>query len=240
MKLGIGSLEVEYEDGGLHVNGQEHKPDIRTLENMRELLFDVDYGARTPPNTPTYYMFRDLVPELKASGYRYDITVILPSPLGQEFNKTFGHYHPVAVDGLTYTELYNVLEGEAHYLLQKPANDWRVEDVMLIKAKKGDAVPMPPNYGHITINPGKSPLVMANLVYPDFSSDYREYQEKRGGVYYELTNGKMIPNPLYGSPPKLKIKKGGCSKEFKPDILTAFRENPKPFEFLKDPRLYKG
>ncbi|MFH1448189.1 MAG: glucose-6-phosphate isomerase family protein [Candidatus Micrarchaeota archaeon] len=239
MKLNVQSLDLEYNGGKLYVSDQEHKPDIRTLEQMKDLLFDIDYASKQDKHTPLYHMYRDIVPELKKDGYRYDITILSPTPLGNEFNKTFGHYHPTAVENLSYTELYNVLHGEAHYLLQKPANDWRLEEVVLLKAKKGDCIPMPPNYGHITINPGKEPLIMANLVSPDFSSEYREYQTKKGGAYYELVNGKTIPNPLYEALPELKMKKGGCKAAFKPDILAAFYKDPKPFEFLKDPRLYK-
>ncbi len=238
MKLKIKALDIEYEDGKLYVKGEEKKPDIRTLENMSELLFDVNHMHGKDPKTPTYYMYRDLAPDIVEKGYRYDITIIPAIPLGAECNKTFGHYHPKATDDLTYSELYNILSGEAYYLLQRPS-EWRVEDAILVKAKEGDAVPMPPNYGHITINPEKEPLIMSNLVSPDFSSEYGDYKQKRGGAFYVLTNGKIVPNPLYSAPPEIKIKKGGCKKAFKPDILTAFYKDEKPFMFLKDPSLYR-
>lgn len=239
MKLDYKPLNLEFDGDKLYLDGKLCKPDIRTLGQMREVLFDLDV-KRLDPNTPTYHMYRDMAPELKQMQMRFDITIIFPLTLGHEFNKTLGHYHPVAVDGLSYTELYNVIDGEAHYLLQKQAPDGTIDDVILVKAKKGDAVPMPPNYGHITINPGKKPLIMSNLVYPNFSSEYHDYEHKRGGAYYELLDGKLIQNPSHGKLPKIRIKKGSCAKEFKPNILAAYKKNPAPFEFLKDPREYKG
>ncbi len=57
--------------------------------------------------------------------------------------------------------LYEVLEGLAHFLLQTNALD----DVVLIEARKGDIIVIPPGYGHVTINPRlDETLIMANLV----------------------------------------------------------------------------
>ncbi len=238
MKLNVKDLKLEYNGCTLYLDENPVKPDIRTLGQMKAVLFDLEAG-KGDQKTPLYHMYRDLAPKLKENGIRYDVTIIFQKPLGTEINKTLGHYHPPAVLGLSYTELYNVLEGEAHYLLQKPRPDGSIEDAILIKAKKGDAVPMPPNYGHITINPGKDPLIMANLVEANFSSEYREYERHKGGAYYELANGKVVPNPAYGKLPELRIKKGSSWKGLGPDILAAYLKDQKPFEFLKDPRAYK-
>ena len=236
MKLDAKPLDLECDEKGqLFLSGKALKPDIRTLDQMKKVMFHTEPGVQ---DAPTYYMYRDVAPELAAKGIRYDVTAILPLHLGQEKNKTFGHYHPEAAEGLSYTELYNVLAGEAHYLLQKRSGLGQVEDIILVKAKKGDAVIVPPNYGHITINPGKELLVMANLIAPNFNSDYREYEELRGGAYYELSNGKLVPNPAYGSIPQIKIRKGACAPKFKPNILAAYFKKPGNFDFLIDPRKY--
>ncbi|MFH1470426.1 MAG: glucose-6-phosphate isomerase family protein [Candidatus Micrarchaeota archaeon] len=238
MKLDVKDLNLDFSGTTLYLDDTPIKPDIRTLAQMKPVLFDPEAG-KGDPSTPLYHMYRDLMPKLKENNIRYDITVIFNRNLGSEFNKTLGHYHPQAVPELTYTELYNILQGEAHYLLQKPRPDASIEDAILIKAKKGDAVTMPPNYGHITINPGKEPLVMANLVEANFSSDYHLYELNRGGTYYELTTGKLLPNPSYGTLPELKVKKGS-SKGLGPDVLASYLKDPSKFEFLKDPRVYKG
>jgi len=93
--------------------------------------------------------------KIKEKGLRYDITIIPPNKLGMEFVKTAGHYHPFLPGSkMTYPELYEVLEGEAHYLLQRREQERgteRITDVVVVKAKKGDKVIIPPNYGHVTI-----------------------------------------------------------------------------------------
>lgn len=80
--------------------------------------------------------------------------------------------------GVGYPEVYEVLEGRAHFLLQKKTLD----DIVLVEAAKGDIVLIPPGYGHVTINPAQNEtLTMANLVSTEFSSEYGFYDEMRGG-----------------------------------------------------------
>ena len=102
-------------------------------------------------------MFRDLAKSdseleaIKAHHLRYDITVIPPAMLGSEYIKTVGHYHPrVPGTNVYYPEIYQVLEGSATYLLQKVKSGEEdfVMDVVVITAKKGDLVLVPPGYGH--------------------------------------------------------------------------------------------
>lgn len=46
-----------------------------------------------------------------------------------------------------YPELYEMLNGESHYLLQRAQNEESVGEVLLVKATRGDKVIVPPNYG---------------------------------------------------------------------------------------------
>jgi glucose-6-phosphate isomerase len=69
--------------------------------------------------------------------------------LGGEYVKTKGHHHPENPAGTGYPELYEVLDGTAHFQLQTKALD----DVVLIEVHKGDIIAIPPGYGHVTINP---------------------------------------------------------------------------------------
>jgi glucose-6-phosphate isomerase len=86
---------------------------------------------------------------LESQQVRFDMTVIPPGVICGEYVKTKGHYHPTAPDGTGYPELYQVIEGEAHYLLQKED----LSDVVVVHAKAGESVFIPPGYGHVTINP---------------------------------------------------------------------------------------
>jgi glucose-6-phosphate isomerase len=184
---------------------EERTPDVRRLSEIRELLYDRAF-ADSAEDRDLYYMYRDLArneeerEKIHSQHLRYDITIIPPNMLGVEFTKTAGHFHPEAVAGVSYPEVYEVLEGEALYLMQKED----LSDVYIVEAEAGDKVIIPPNYGHITINPSNKPLKMGNWVCADFSSIYAPFREKRGGAYYKTTSG-WIENPSYGNLPKMRI-----------------------------------
>ena len=177
-------------------------PDIRTIEDMVPVLAD----PTCRETGPLYFMYRDLALTgqdrrwMEKHRIRYDITVISPRDLCGELAKTKGHYHPAAPSGLGYPEIYEVLEGSAHYLLQKKD----LSDIAMVHASPGDIVVISPGYGHVTINAGQSDLVMANLVSSAFSSEYGEYERRRGGAYYELSGGNLVRNPAYQGVPGLR------------------------------------
>lgn len=190
----------------------EIKPDIRFVNDMREVLYDQKW-AKTAPNLELYYMYRGVK---KKDGLRYDITVIPPYKLGQEFNKTKGHTHSDA-----YNEIYIVLKGQALYLMQKYAGG-KIADVYAVKAKKGDVVIIPSYYGHITVNPSsKETLKMANWVSEKCLSSYNLFVTKKGGSYYFVNRG-WIKNKRYGTVPKLHFEKP--LKKWQPKLLKQLSQ----------------
>ncbi|HIE33938.1 MAG TPA: glucose-6-phosphate isomerase [Candidatus Altiarchaeales archaeon] len=222
-------------------------PDIRMLSDMNDVIYDREWLA-TAENIELYYMYRDLAlnekdrETMRNENLRYDITIIPANNLGREFVKTIGHYHP-EIDGvgLSYTEIYEVIEGEAHYLLQGLKDD-RIMDVVLVKAKKGDKIIIPPNYGHITINPSKETLVMANYVSDKFSSIYDPIRKKRGGAYFELIDGNFIKNQNYNNLPPIRIIDAQEIYEF--GITRSIRmydliKTPEKLKFLNEPHDYE-
>jgi glucose-6-phosphate isomerase len=223
------------------------KPDVRMLDAMRDLLYDRPWAAAAA-DVPLYFMYRDAGMSeehrelIRRSGLRYDVTVIPPLMLGVEYVKTAGHYHPL-VQGqrLSYPELYYVLKGEAHYILQKAVRG-RVMDVILIKAKEGDNVLIPPGYGHVTINPSSSELEMANWVCRDFSSVYRPYADRKGAAVYELAGGRLVANERYGRVPEVRFFKPTNFEEFglkKNGEIYALVEHLEVLEYLKNPGKYR-
>jgi glucose-6-phosphate isomerase len=62
----------------------------------------------------------------------------------------------------------------------------------LVKATRGDKVIVPPNCGHVAINPSEKTLKMANWVCRSFESLYEPYTQHHGGAYYELINGWLL------------------------------------------------
>ena len=172
-------------------------PDIRHLDDMREVLHDKEF-AKMSYNAEMYYMYRKLE---EKDDLEYDITIIPAQILGNEFVKTAGHYHVGA-----YGELYTVLEGEAIYLLQKlkSGTENEIEDCYFVRAKKGDVVIFPSFYGHLTINPSeKQDLKMANWLAEACIRDYSLYKKLNGGCYFYTTNG-WVKNKNYKTVPALR------------------------------------
>ncbi len=224
-------------------------PAVRRKNDMREVLMEPD--SRGPEEL--YYMYRNVMQDgdggkIRAAGLRYDITVIKPGILGKEFIKTAGHYHPEKKGtGITYPEVYEVISGVAHYLLQEliPGED-KVRRVALLEARAGSRVMMPANYGHITINPGNSYLVMANWVAEEFASEYGQFKEKKGGAYYEVAAGEdteFIPNPLYDPIPPLAewqvVEAPELNLTRERPFYRSFLENPAGFRYLVEPENHR-
>jgi len=222
------------------------QPSVRTLHDLKPVLLSCDADS----NDGMYFMYRDVHAEkdtklLKDNYMNYDITIIPPNRLGKEFTKTAGHYHTfVPNTNVTYPEVYEVLNGEANYLLQKEEAG-KIVDVIIVKATKGCKVVIPPNYGHITINASDKTLIMGNLVSDKFSSVYDSILEKKGGAYYGVAEGKkisFIPNINYKELPKLRILKPkfypkfGLSKSL--PMYKSFIKNPEKFRFLNYPHEY--
>jgi glucose-6-phosphate isomerase, archaeal len=184
-------------------DGELPPPAVRTIEEMRPVLAESSCTC----DSPLYYMYRDLAKSdadwrwLHAHHLRYDLTVIPPRDLCGEWVKTKGHYHPKNPAGVGYPEIYEVLEGQAHYLLQ--SRDLR--DIVMISAGTGEIVIIPPGYGHVSINPSPDQaLAMANIVSTAFESEYGEYESHRGAAYFELCSGELRKNPRYPAVPPVR------------------------------------
>ncbi|MDI3298820.1 MAG: glucose-6-phosphate isomerase family protein [Bacillota bacterium] len=202
-------LRLDEATGRLHFGpGVEPvAPDVRRLEAMRPVLYEPEAGGPAE----LYFMYRGVAragdaARIRAAGLRYDVTVLVDGRVGPEPVKTYGHYHPVRPGGrLAYPEVYQVLCGRAHFLLQKRgAGEAELEDVIIVDAGPGDIVVMPPGYGHVTINPGPGALAMANWVDASFASEYEPYTRTRGGAYYELERDgetEWVENPRYARLP---------------------------------------
>ncbi len=192
------------------------EPSVRRLEELRPVLAD---PAATGPDE-LYWMYRRVgwpaeLAVLDRLHLRYDVTVLRPARLGREFNKTLGHYHPPADPAAgfasAYPEIYEVVAGQACFVLQRPAGGdpeaGALEDVVLVTAAPGDRVVIPPGYGHVTCNPGAGPLVLANATDSRFASLYGPLVGRRGGACYLLEGAagiEAVANPAYGPPPPLR------------------------------------
>ena len=150
-----------------------------------------------------YYMIR-------GGKDKRNITVWESGTVGGEYIKTYGHYHVGDLD-----ETYEIIEGEGIALLQKLVTENgvlqidRVEEFKAIKVKAGDSVYMPPGYGHLVVNTGKTWLVTSDDS-PVFGADdsasmpghadYESVKKMRGFAYYVIEKDNvptLVRNPLY-------------------------------------------
>jgi glucose-6-phosphate isomerase len=191
-------------------------------------------------------MYRDLAKSdadrqwLHRNKLRYDLTVIPPCTLSGEWVKTKGHYHPKNPAGRGYPEVYEVLEGKALYLLQSR----RLDDVLMIPAHAGDIVVIPPEYGHISINPSaEKTLAMANIVSTAFESEYGEYETLHGAAYYAMSDGNLKKNPFYPEIPEVRYPGSeirSATQRFCPGPLSNLIGSESVLEFLNIPEKYPG
>ncbi|MHB1830475.1 MAG: glucose-6-phosphate isomerase family protein [Candidatus Micrarchaeaceae archaeon] len=223
----------------LSCDGVAIKPGIRRLKDIEEVLADRGAAKGLDRNMPLYYMFRAVgskkYGEFKAHNLRYDITVILDCMIGDEFNKTLGHYHPEAEKGLAYPEIYEVIDGSALFIFQRETDG--ATDVKLIDANKGDKILIPPNYGHVTVNNGRKELVLANLVADNFESDYKSIIKKAGAAVYAIGNGGLLLNQRYGDVFVSRIDKLKIKNMQKGSLMDRFLDDPGAFGFLNKPSL---
>ena len=185
------------------------KPEIRYLNDMKEVLYDKKW-LESAPNLELYYMRRGVK---KKNGLRCDITVIPPRMLGKEFVKTKGNRN-----SNNFPELYTVLEGKAILLTQK-TKDGIVKDIAAIKMKKGDWAIVSSDYAVITINPSsQKTLKTANWISEKNKNIYGELETMAGACYFYTKEG-WVKNIKYKIAPKLRFEK-------------PLKKSPKNLDFL--------
>jgi glucose-6-phosphate isomerase, archaeal len=221
-------------------DGELPPPAVRTMEEMRPVLADPSCTC----SDPLYFMYRDVSRSdadwrwLHSHHLRYDLTVIPARDLCGEWVKTKGHYHPKNPAGVGYPEIYEVLEGEAHFLLQSR----NLDDIVMIQAASGDVVVIPPGYGHVSINPsGDEALAMANIVSTAFESEYGEYESHHGAAYFEMTSGTLVKNPRYPPVPgvrTVRAKSGSHDHRISRGPLYRLIGNTEALAFLNTPEQY--
>jgi oxalate decarboxylase/phosphoglucose isomerase-like protein (cupin superfamily) len=174
----------------------------RTHEAMGPVLKNPD----APGPAVHYYMIR-------GGKAQHNVTVWEPGTVGDEYIKTFGHYHIGKLD-----ETYWFVEGEGVLLMQKleevdgqlqPA---RVAEFKAIQAKAGQSQFIPAGYGHLVANVGSTYFVTVDDSPVDFEerdpvslpghADYAMVEQMKGFAFYVVEReGKpaLLRNSAYES-----------------------------------------
>jgi glucose-6-phosphate isomerase len=237
MKISLYSepMKIELNGNNILVDDKEHEWTARKLSEMEDVMMQEPETALLG-DPDMYYMYREV---LKKNTLRFDITVLPPRITEKEYNKTYGHYHPEASDGISYPEVYQVLNGKAAFILQKRNNNGSI-DAYFVGASKGDTLLIPPNFGHVTINQGDETLALSNLVSSSFNSVYDEFKTNHGAAYYYLEGHELVQNPNYFVRDMHRIRPDDINKRFgfeSKDLLSEFAVDPERFSFLEDPKV---
>ncbi|MDI9645089.1 MAG: glucose-6-phosphate isomerase family protein [Archaeoglobales archaeon] len=217
----------------LRIGKNSFKPEIRRASDLKPVLA---FPEALKDDFDAYFMFRDVYKreedymKIKKFGLRYDYTIIPPNDVGGEKIKTYGHYHP-EIFGTSYPEVYQIIDGKAFFILQKRVCE-RVVDVVVVEAKDGDVVIVPPYYGHVLINPTDEEIHSCNWVCRNFHSIYEPYTKKRGACYYYIEE-KWVRNRNYPEAPE--IRTSNSNNIFDVENIYELVDEIELLEFLVNP-----
>ncbi len=250
-------LRIDEDTCSIALGGEMRSPGYST-RSLADLSVVLDDPEAVGPGI-IYWMYRNTGLKTDAGlleGYdlRYDLSAFRSVMLGREPMKTSGHYHPnIPGQAEAYPEIYEILYGEALYVMQKVADygagpaDVEVEDVIVARVKAGQKIVMPSGYGHVTINTLDQPLLMSNWVSSQFNSFYGSVVACRGFAWYLVDeDGELTwePNPRYErGVPEIRVAEPQEVPElgitWDQPMYAACAEAPKKFEFLNKPAAYE-
>jgi glucose-6-phosphate isomerase len=236
-------VSLDLETGELHFGEgvATEAGGARTVGELADVLAFPD-AAASREDESAYLLYRGVrvasgESVLTARGLRYDLTVTLPGDMGSELIKTAGHIHSLAPDGVGYPEIYDVLHGQAAFLLQF-RDPLRVAIAM---CGAGERILIPPGASHLTVNTGWEPLVVADLVAIASQNDYGEFRERRGAAVYLVCDGDSWAeriNPRYPTRPIWTVQDGSRIGDFAPGtgpIYSDAMANPGDYGWLTAP-----
>ena len=149
-----------------------------------------------------------------------NITIWEPGKVGDEYIKTYGHYHVGKLD-----ETYWVLFGEGIVLVQKravdgsgnPIND-EIDQMYAVYVKPNDSIFIHAEWGHLVANISKTFFVTADDSPVNFEevdpvslpghADYEAVKTMQGFAYYVVEKeGKpaLVKNGKYKKVPEISI-----------------------------------
>ena len=181
-----------------------------------------------------------------AAKVAYGIVIFTPGVFGGEYVKSSGQYHPpLPPSNMATPEIYTVLSGVGHFMLQKARPPYhRIKDFVLVEVQVGETFVVPPDYGHLQINPSTEPLVFSYAVMDGMKGQYDAFKARRGAAYYEMANGedRYVFNPRYGAQVPLRVVRAADIRQL-PELderatYQAIRDHLPELRFLTDPTLF--
>jgi len=161
----------------------------RNMHAMRPLYLS---SQQYPDEFPLYYMYngithQDHVQLFNQHHIKYELTVLPPLVIGNEYNKAHGHIHQLhPIRKTRHVEAYEILHGHGVFQLFRYVD--RQLQVIIINVKPGDRFHLPAEYFHLSINTSKEPLIFGDLIADDSTNDYQPLVKTQGAPMYLMTN----------------------------------------------------
>jgi glucose-6-phosphate isomerase, archaeal len=190
--------------------------------------------------------FRSDAPVWAEANVAYGIVIFTPGVFSGEYVKSSGQYHPpIPPSNMATPEIYTVLSGVGHFLLQKARPPYaKIEDAVLVQVRAGETFVVPPDYGHLQINPSPDPLVFSYAVRDGMKGHYDPFKARQGAIYYEMANGqdRYVFNPRYDGRLPLRVLRAAdlCQLPELNERVTyqAIRDRLPQLKFLTDPTVF--
>lgn len=131
-----------------------------------------------------------------------NITILTPGKNGEEYNKTYGHFH-----NFQGVEIYNVVYGQGVIIMQRNDENGEAKEFRIMGIRAGMSVEVPIGYGHCLVNVSKTYLVTIDNSPGDAKADnYQPVKEKHGFAYYIVDKKGEVgfdQNPNYHLHPQI-------------------------------------
>jgi len=210
---------------------------IRRLKELEPVLYDRRCCRHPYLEMPVYEIYRDCCNDearrlLFEHNLRYDLTVMPPLLLGEEYVKTMGHHHLPNGSASPHPEVFEVLEGEARFILQEERLGKLVK-VILLTVKEGEKIVVPGDRGHVMINASSRRLVTGNLLSLDCNQTYDQYIKRRGAAFYVLNSG-IVENARYSQLPEVQLLGGETPSSLAgpSGLIETFLKDPDQLSFM--------
>jgi glucose-6-phosphate isomerase len=237
-------LPIESDEGKVSYNSNEI--DVKNIiqfqkKDLRNYVKEPKWG-KDEENQEVFHLYQE-VKKIEDKEYwddiQFDIVVILPGFLGEEFNKTIGYRRSVAENGFRYPEIYQIAEGYAEFFLQQSREEHeQIKEAIMIRAQKHDLIIIPPMYNVTIINPSEKKNIISRLRAIDVEEISEDYERTKGECYYRLEEGKWAFNPNYEEIPALKLEEPQNQwKSLKRGIpiYVSYIYNPRRLRSLVEP-----
>jgi glucose-6-phosphate isomerase len=169
----------------------QEKVTSRYLSNMKEMYYDqTAVNQMLLEKDIKIYDFTELGFDEVEEDLLFGTSIVYPGKIGDEYFMTKGHFHTK----INLAEVYLCIKGEGYMLMETPQGEWNATPM-----KAGEAVYVPGNWAHRSINTGTESLVTFFTFRADAGHDYGTIETKGYRKLIVERDGRpeIIDNPKW-------------------------------------------